>query len=215
MPRPRSVIPALQSNESPWLPNENPFEIGDLISVFDAAMVYSGRHPTPNFFHKGTIEEHEKWLRAGIPKDDPRSQERIRARCSWDIYCELKKGIENGIIKPVRVGYQGSGEIDPRRTRIRTADLAMLAAERGESPEYLRHLLAGQKLSRDTAIKALLAEGIRPGGDPAWPWKRFCAEIRDRADGWINRDKGKSKRGFADKAIDRAARALMERTRSL
>jgi hypothetical protein len=178
-------------------------------------MVYAGRHPTPRFMEKGTFEEHEKWLRAGIPKDDPRSRKRIRARRSWDIYNEIINRIKNGVIKPVRMAYTPGKDIDPRGTIIWTSDLAMLAAERGERPKYLRHLLPGQKLSRDAAIEALLAEGVRPGRDPSWPWKRFCAEIRDKADGWINRGEGKSKRGFSDKAIERATRAAMKRATQL
>jgi hypothetical protein len=210
MARPRSGIPALRSNGNLWLPNEKLFEIGDEISVFDAAMVYAGRHPTPNFFRKGTIEEHEKWLRAGIPTNDPRSRKRVRARRSWDIYNEIINQIKVGVIKPVRMAYQTPGrDIDPIRTIIRISDLAMLAAERRECPKYLRHLLGGQELLREAAIKALLAEGVRPGRDPAWPWKRFCAEIRDKADGWISRRGGKSKKGFSDKAIERATRPQM------
>jgi hypothetical protein len=132
------------SNELPAIPapteKEEPFRIGDVLTIYEAAMVYSGRHPYPYFFDvKGRgIKEHLEFLRLGLVQSSPRK--RMRAQRSWDIYCELIRRIEQSRIQPVKLASDPLGGIDPCRTRIRTSDLADLAKERGEKPRYLRHL---------------------------------------------------------------------------
>jgi hypothetical protein len=115
-----------------------PFQVGHELTVYQAAMIYTGRHPHEGFLRDGTVDDHLKFLSAGIP-DQPKSRERIRAQRSWDVYCELMKKIEAGTIIPVRAHYQRSGQLNPVLTVIRLADVARLAAERGERPRYLRH----------------------------------------------------------------------------
>ena len=99
-------------------------------------MVYAGRHPHTRFLIDGSIEAHLEFLRAGIPKQ-PRSRFRVRARRSWDIYCEIINRIEGGKIRPIRKYYDRQRRIDPVRTKIRTSDVARLAVERREKPKFL------------------------------------------------------------------------------
>jgi hypothetical protein len=133
------------SNELVAIPDQTgksePFTIGDVLTIYEAAMVYAGRHPYPYFFDvKGRgIKEHLEFLRLGLAQSSPRK--RVRAQRSWDIYCELIRRIEQSRIQPVKLAYDRLGSIDLRRTQIRTSDLADLAKERGEKPRYLRHLL--------------------------------------------------------------------------
>jgi hypothetical protein len=56
------------------------------------------------------------------------------------------------------------------------------------------------------AIERRLAEGADPPLTVSWP--QFCDTIRDDADGWIDKHKGKIKRRFSDKTINRATRRL-------
>jgi hypothetical protein len=128
----KSFIPA------PPNADEKSFDIGDKLTVFDAAMVYAGRHPHPRFLKDGSIDDHLEFLLAGIPKQ-PRSRNRLRARRSWDIYCELVERIKRGLIRPIKPAYDLAGQVDPIRTVIQTSDLAKLATERGDRPRYLRH----------------------------------------------------------------------------
>jgi hypothetical protein len=132
----KSVVPAPSNSD------EKPFEIRDRITVFDAAMIYAGRHPHGRFLKDGSVADYLDFLRAGTP-DQARSRERARARQSWDILCQLINRIQNRTIKPARITYQPSGEIDPTRTLIQTSDLTALATERGGHPKYLRHLCSG------------------------------------------------------------------------
>jgi hypothetical protein len=120
---------------------DEPFKIGDVLTIYEAAMVYAGRHPYPYFFDvkDRSIEAHLEFLKLGLAQSPPRK--RVRAERSWDIYCELIRRIEQGGIQPVKLAYDRLGRIDPRRTQIRTSDLADLAKERREKPRYLRPLL--------------------------------------------------------------------------
>jgi hypothetical protein len=133
MAKPNSVIPAPDNSD------ETPFEIGDTLTVFEAAMVYAGRHPHPLFLRNGSIEHHVQFLRAGIREREPRRG--IRARRSWDIYTELINRIKQRQLTPVKPAYLANSEVDPRRTVIQTARLVLLAKEREEQPKYLKHLL--------------------------------------------------------------------------
>jgi hypothetical protein len=120
---------------------DKPFKIGDVLTVYEAALVYAGRHPYPYFFDvKGRgIKEHLEFLRLGLAQSSPRK--RVHAQRSWDIYCELINRIEKSRIQPVKLAYDQLGRIDLRRTQIRTSDLVTLAKERGEKPRTLRPLL--------------------------------------------------------------------------
>jgi hypothetical protein len=140
---------------APHNSDETTFEIGDTLTVFEAAMVYAGRHPLPRFLRDGSIKDHERFLCAGIREGEPRAA--IRARRSWDIYCELINRIKAGRLVPIKLAYLEDGEIDPRGTVIETADLVQLANERGEQPKYLRHLLT---TSGDQASKRPVTRNV-------------------------------------------------------
>jgi hypothetical protein len=146
---------ASANHSIPAPPNsdEEPFKIGNTLTVFAAAMVYAGRHPHPRFLRDGSIEDHKQFLRAGIREREPRR--RIRARRSWDIYYELITRIKQRGLTPVKCAYLENGEIDTRRTVIETRYLVLLAIDRDEHPKYLRHLLraAGDRASKRTVTR--------------------------------------------------------------
>ena len=120
-----------------------PFKIGDTLTIYEAAMVYAGRHPYPHFFavKNSSIEHHVQILRLGLSVYSRLAQadRRVRAQAqrSWDIYCELLRRIERGRIEPLKTAYASPGKIDLRRTLIKTSDLVCLAQDRGEKPRYL------------------------------------------------------------------------------
>src|SRR5262245_44954104 len=110
--------------------DEKPFEVGDELTVFEAPMIYAGRHPPGRFVEGGNIADHLAFLQAGI--DDAPTRNRIEAQLSWDIYCTLERKIECGDIRPVKLARDRDRKINPLLTVIRTLDLAGLATERGE-----------------------------------------------------------------------------------
>jgi hypothetical protein len=119
--------------------DDKPFAIRKQLTVYEAAMIYAGRHPYPRFFCVlgGSVRDHEDFLRLGLSEA---SGKRPRAQRSWDVYCQLKDRINAGVIKPIRPAYDLSGKLDFTRTSIETAELVHLALERRETPKYLRHL---------------------------------------------------------------------------
>jgi hypothetical protein len=112
----------------PATKEDQPFQVGNEVTVYEAAMVYSGRHPYPKFFGlDGRRSERE-----------PRGH---RSQRSWDIYNELLERIQRGLIKPIKPAYDLAGKIDGARTIVHISDLVQLAVRRREQPKYLRHLL--------------------------------------------------------------------------
>jgi hypothetical protein len=122
---------------------DKPFPVGDELTVYEAAMVYAGRHPYPKMF--GPYDDANRrercltLLKLGLTA---KLRGRHRAQRSWDVFRQIKSGIERGQINPIKPSYDLDGDIDPIRTVIRTSDLVQLATDRGEQPRYLRHLLA-------------------------------------------------------------------------
>jgi hypothetical protein len=112
-----------------------PFNIGETLTIYQAAMVYSGRHPGGRFvdgtkdYDRATLHDYELFLGKGA-RDAPR-------KLAWDIYCQLREMVASGDIKPNKPAYTPTGDIDPRDTLIATTDVAKLARARGQSPEYL------------------------------------------------------------------------------
>jgi hypothetical protein len=133
--------------------DDKPFKISDVHTIYEAAMIYAGRHPYPHFFavKDSDIKEHLEFLKLGVSEASP--SKRPRARRSWDIHCELVKRIEQGRIQRVKLAYDQQGKIDPCRTQIRTLDLAGLATDRGEKPRYLRPLLAERNADKNPATQ--------------------------------------------------------------
>jgi hypothetical protein len=133
-----------------------PFTVGDTLTIYEAAMVYSGRHPGGQFVDgtkdhdRASIHEHEVFLGKGSPdrfRELPWDTRRKRAldrqsnsqrKLAWNIYCELLRMVAAGQIKPTERAYTLSRDLDPRDTRIATADIiTKLAQARGETPHYL------------------------------------------------------------------------------
>jgi hypothetical protein len=129
---------------------DKPFQIGDELTVYEAAMVYAGRHPYPHMF--GPYDDGNKsercrtLLKVGLSKAPSESQ---HAQLSWDVFRELEKRIEKGEIQPPKPVYDFTGKLDPFWTVIQTSDLARLAKARDERPTYLRHLRLPDVLSDD------------------------------------------------------------------
>jgi hypothetical protein len=144
------VIPAPRNTE------EDSFVVGESLTVFEAAMVYAGRHPHSRFLNGGSIDDHIEFLKAGI-RDEP-SRKRIRARRSWDIYCEIVDRIKGGRIQPVRRAYDEKGQSDPTRTVIHITDVCQLATERDERPKYLSRLQLDKQASQLPPFTKLMAE---------------------------------------------------------
>jgi hypothetical protein len=138
VPSAEFVVPAPRDS------NEKPFAIGDGLSVFEAAMIYAGRHPALAFLQGGSIGDYLDFLRAGIGGQDARK--RARAQRSWDIYCTLVGRIASGEIRPLKPAYDARGNLDPCRTIIHISVLLDLAVERSEHPKYLRHRMPDQSL---------------------------------------------------------------------
>jgi hypothetical protein len=67
-----------------------------------------------------------------------------------------------------------------------------------------------ESLTLEAAIAELLDSGVRPGQTMLWP--AFCDAVRDRANGWISKPEGKSKRGFGNRTIERLARQQTDKT---
>jgi hypothetical protein len=113
---------------------DTPFPIEDTLTVYEAAMVYAGRHPYPRMFgpydDSNKIERCRTLLKVGLPASQ-------HAQLSWDIFLELEKRIEQGTIEPHNPIHDRAERIDPFRTEISITDLARLAKDRGEKPEYL------------------------------------------------------------------------------
>ena len=149
---------ATSSIPGPINSDERPFEVGDTLTIFEAAMVYAGRHPHSVFLRDGSVEDHVTFLRAGIREREPRSRDEIGARQSWDIYCEIMKRIRQGDITAVKRAYSKDGEIDPIQTVIRTADLVALASERDERPKYLKHIYDADAQSSAVSQRRPLTE---------------------------------------------------------
>jgi hypothetical protein len=149
-----SVIPPPPDSD------EQPFEIGSTLTLFESAMISGDRHPHTRFLADGTVDDHLKFLVAGIPRQ-PKSNERAKARRSLDIYHELMNRIRDRRLLPVRRAYQHSGAIDPVRTLIRTSDLVAIARERDEHPLYLSGIDAALAPSSEQ-VRPKARRGRRP-----------------------------------------------------
>jgi hypothetical protein len=135
----RTIIAAPSSTKA--LTSEADFKIGETLTVVQAALVYAGRHPRPNFLKGGTPEDVVKFLRAG--SRSPSVKARTAAKRGTDIYFDLLRRIEDGEIRPVKRHYlalDDRGELDPIRTKIRTVDLYSVAMDRGELTKFLMRL---------------------------------------------------------------------------
>jgi hypothetical protein len=168
-PDPPAAIPAPTAKDQP-------FQIGDELTVYEAAMVYAGRHPYPHDF--GPYDSRNKrercltLLKLGLSERLPRRQ---RAQRSWDIFCELGERVRQGLITPTRIARDLAGEVDLVETVIAIRDLVQLAIERGESPKYLRGFQtktttprASPKMTKREEVKAFVDKNYPNGVDVSY-----------------------------------------------
>jgi hypothetical protein len=79
---------------------------------------------------------------------------------------------------------------------------AMAAAIAGLSTSTASPRIAPTGLmARKDAVRACIERGMIPGSTTTWPI--FCGQVRDLANGWIDKKKGTIKRRFTDKTIER------------
>jgi hypothetical protein len=148
------------------------FRVGDELTVYEAALVYAGRHPYPMFFglKDGRNSKREHMLTYLDLK-------RPWAQLARDIFYELGERIKRGQIKPIRPAYDPSGKIDLFRTVIRRKCVVTLATQRGEQPKYLKRWLghgkhetpsreaAIRKATKRDAVKTFIRENYPHGTD--------------------------------------------------
>lgn len=114
--------------------DDKPFQIGDELTVYEAAMVYAGRHPYPKFFGLNGRSSKCERLLTYLNLKRPWSQ------LARDIFYELGERIKRDRVKPIKPAYT-AGDIDLFRTVISIDHVVQLANDRGEKPKYLRPLL--------------------------------------------------------------------------
>jgi hypothetical protein len=67
--------------------------------------------------------------------------------------------------------------------------------------------VAGVPMSRKDAVRACIERGMVPASTTTWD--AFCEQVRDLADGWIDKKEGTTKRGFEEKTIKRDVKETM------
>jgi hypothetical protein len=129
---------------SPFLDAGAPFEIGDHVTIWQAARIYVGKHPSDAFFGDGastareSVETREQYLGkspewAGLhPRryDDVDHQQRESRRTSQSVYEELKRAVAHREVHGAVIYTFDNGEIDTARTMIPIGALLELAQRR-------------------------------------------------------------------------------------
>jgi hypothetical protein len=144
-----SILPPVDD----W-PQSDPFTLCDELTIADAAMVYSDRHPRPAYwFGKGAdnpspinprepagLNEIEKLVGKGATKDFG-SGTLENWQKSWSVYCTLVDGVKKGSIVPTKPVYLADRDINGVLTAIPLSVLLDLARQRGDPGEILSSLL--------------------------------------------------------------------------
>jgi hypothetical protein len=125
------------------------FEIKDDLSIYEAAMIASGRHPWPRIVGAADIGFYWDFLTAGIKG---KGRQRVRAQRSVDMFYALMDAIKRD--KPTTLVYLLNGDIDWRFTRIKTEDVVKLAEEKGWRLKFLRPLIATLEAVPGASAKA-------------------------------------------------------------
>jgi hypothetical protein len=81
---------------------EEAFEIRDTLSIYEAAMVVSGRHPCPRILRGAGIDGYWGLLTARI---NEKGWQRVRPQRSVDMFHTLMDAIKQDKIKPTRLVY--------------------------------------------------------------------------------------------------------------
>jgi len=155
-----------EARSSTPVPKDKPFEISTKPTVYEAAMVYSGRHPYPKMF--GLSEDVR-------PHDDDQMQQRCltllktglynpHAQLSWDIFQTLAKMIERGEIDPINRVHDRDGQVNLFRTTITWSDLRRMTKDRSDQPEFLSKASRNDEIIR--CLNSYVADKKKVGEPP-------------------------------------------------
>jgi hypothetical protein len=139
--------------------------IGDELTVYEFAMVCSGRHPYPKDF--GPYDDRNKHkrcltlLKLGLSERLP---DRQHAQRSWNLYCEITEKIKRGKITPIKTVRDFAGEIDPINTVIPTAHLRRDATSKRVPLQILRVANNDKSRAAEWALRKLYGADGYPKG---------------------------------------------------
>jgi hypothetical protein len=136
--------------EDVWAQTQaEPFTLGDTLTIADAAMLYSDRHPRPViWFGAGAlnprkptdINEIEELIGKGATDHHgPGTLEYWEK--SWSVYCALADGVQKGSMPATKPVYLPNRRINPVLTEIPLSALLDLARQRGDAGEIVSSLL--------------------------------------------------------------------------
>jgi hypothetical protein len=184
-----SVI-RVPTGEDSWLTNpsgEAAFELGNTLTIYEAARIASGRHPMPRLLDGADSNFYWEMLSAGSTSQGWR---RFRPLRSVNVFHALMDAINKGEIEPVNPVYATTpgpctkGTIDWRHTKVKAMDVARLCVTNGWHPKLLRPLI--EDLQRELRESALLggykADGAKAADDAKPPpTQRTLQEVIDTA----------------------------------
>lgn len=162
--------PSIPGNEG-----EPAFNVGAMLSIFEAACVYRDAHPKPKFLGNcdfaskpdcALAERLMGFLRiGGTDRGSARaSEEYVEAvRTARDVYAELIDAVEAREIAPVRRGVFTDRTLNPFRTYLHRNDLVAIARRRGDGGTILRGLIAEADSDSGEPSKEEVADDSQKG----------------------------------------------------
>jgi len=153
---------------------EPAFEVGEELSIYEAACVYRDTHPRPKQIGDLDLDEARDCSVAeglmGLRRDrlsgdgrnnwtaPPEGYKQAR-RAARDAYLELIEAVKSGRLEPVRAGFFGAGDLNPFRTFIWRRELIDLAKKRGDAGTIVKTLIAEADLAKEHGdVEAIIAE---------------------------------------------------------
>jgi hypothetical protein len=138
-----------------------PYEIGEELTIFEAAVIYTGRAPAHVLVGDTdplNADDREVAQRYFGLADNLEASARDQTRTlGRDIYRELQRRVRDRRIWAARCDLNG-GDLNTFTTRIRFSDLVLLARERGDAEEPLR------SLAETSGPRANGVRGVTAGG---------------------------------------------------
>lgn len=119
---------------------ESPFEIGDLLTIYEAACVYRDAHPYPRLLG---LDLNVPVDRATAEKFQGFRRDHGTGLAAKDVYFDLQRLVLGSEIKGAIPAYFGPGDLNPFRTTIPTSMLLSLARARGDAGKIIISLVAG------------------------------------------------------------------------